>query len=75
MENICSQGHVIDFGKDICSRCNGRAIGMTENPPVIANEVPVVGTPVVKRARKPRTVKPKAEKPKKKGLLAKVFGK
>lgn len=71
MENICSQGHVIDFGKDICSRCNGRAIGMTENPPVIANEAPVV----VKKTRKPRTVKPKAEKPKKKGLLAKMLGK
>jgi hypothetical protein len=71
MENICSQGHVIDFGKEICSRCNGRAIGMTENPPVIANEeVPVV----VKKTRKPRTKKVDMPK-KKKGLLAKVFGK
>jgi len=26
MEKFCSQGHVIDIGKDTCSRCGGVAI-------------------------------------------------
>lgn len=36
-EKICSQGHVIDDGKEICSRCGG-------SEPVVATDAPVEET-------------------------------
>lgn len=29
-ERICSEGHVIDVGRETCSRCNGRAVNVPE---------------------------------------------
>ena len=52
-ENICSQGHVIDFGKDVCTRCNGRAIGQVDVAPVIVEP---------KKAKKKKVVKKEVKK-------------
>jgi len=38
-EEICPQGHVIDKGSETCSRDGSRAIGYTENAPVLDEEV------------------------------------
>ena len=38
-EEICPQGHVIDKGSETCSRDGSRAIGYTENAPVLVEEV------------------------------------
>lgn len=36
-ELLCSQGHVLDTGRDVCSRCGGQAV---RPEPAIAPEVP-----------------------------------
>lgn len=41
-DEICSQGHVLDFGARTCSRCGGQAIGFTQNPPVLEEEKQVL---------------------------------
>lgn len=70
-ENICSQGHVIDFGREVCSRCNGRAIGTTEIAPVVVEAS--AGVAPVAKEKKAKVVKEKVVKAKK--VVAKKVGK
>ncbi len=48
-EEICSQGHVLDWGARTCSRCGGQAIGIAQSTPVVeapAGEEEKVEAPV-----------------------------
>lgn len=53
---FCAQGHVIDAGLEICSRCNGRVV----NAPVA--EEAVVSKPQSKRAPRKKVTKKKKKK-------------
>jgi len=52
--SVCKQGHVIDEGKDLCSRCNQPAWNEPKNVelPVEAVEAPVVEEPKVGKKKK-----------------------
>lgn len=39
MEKFCSQGHVLDIGKDTCSRCGGVAVEDIKDEIVTEEEV------------------------------------
>ena len=52
-EKICAQGHVLDLGKELCSRCNGPAVV----PEAIEPEVPEVEAKPVRKPRAPKKVK------------------
>lgn len=53
MERICNQGHVIDLGKELCSRCNGAAV---------IKEAEVITPKIVAEPKKVRKPKPKPKK-------------
>lgn len=63
-ELLCARGHVLDPGRDTCSRCNGAAV----NAPVV--EAPQEEKP--KRVRTPKVEKPVEEKKPKAEKVAKT---
>lgn len=58
-ELICNQGHVLDPGRNVCSRCGGHAIGTSEVAPVINEELPTGNAPEVnpEKVAKPKKAK------------------
>lgn len=57
MEKICSQGHVLDPDRELCSRCNGPAV-----VPAIVEDLPTFTGEVIEEV---------VEKPKKRKLTKK----
>lgn len=65
MENICLNGHVIDPGKELCSRCNAPKIGEVQVESEKVDEVSIAKKSI-KKVEKKKEVKKVVSKGKKK---------